>query len=61
MERIFVPDVAKCPTAGQLLVTLNDTDITVTYTESGGVEVISGDTVETFDSCDNIDACRNAT
>jgi len=59
-ERIFVPDFAKCPTAGQLLVTLNDTGITVTYTESGGVEVISGDTVETFDSCDDIDACRNA-
>jgi hypothetical protein len=59
-ERIFVPDFAKCPTAGQLMVTLNDTEITVTYTESGGVTVSSGGTEETFDSCDDIDACRNA-
>jgi hypothetical protein len=59
-ERIFVPDFAKCPTAGKLIVTLNDDDITVTYTASGGVEVIAGDTVETFDSCDDIDACRDS-
>ena len=59
-ERIFVPDFAKCPTAGQLLVTLNDTEITVTYTESGGVTVSSDGTEETFDSCDNIDACRSS-
>jgi hypothetical protein len=60
-ERIFVPDSSPCPTAGRLMVTLNDTPITVAYTASGGVEVSSGDTVETFDSCDDIDACRSST
>ena len=60
MERIFIPDFQPCPTAGQLMVELNGDEITVNYTASGGVEVISGDMVETFDSCDDIDACRSS-
>ena len=58
--RIFIPDFSDCPTAGQLMVMLNGTEITVIHTDTGGVIVRSGDAEETFDSCEDIDVCRSS-
>jgi hypothetical protein len=58
--RIFIPDSENCPTAGQLMVTLNNNNITIDYTASGGVIVTTSDSMEEYDSCDEIEACPNA-
>jgi hypothetical protein len=58
--RIFIPDSENCPTAGQLMVTLNNDNITIDYTASGGVIVTTSDSMEEYDSCDEIEACPNA-
>ena len=58
-ERIFLPDSQRCPTSGQVIVIQGGEEITVTYTDSGGVVVSSVDTEEIFDSCDDIVVCPN--
>ncbi len=55
---IFIPTDADCPTAGVVTVS-GDVTGTVVYTSTGGVQIkdSSGAVVETYSSCDDVQAC----